>query len=83
MLWGKKSSNVTQAVGSATEALPHRNGGHVVDARHKQPVVVSIFARCDVMSDTSNNNGRVLQTSLGDCIPDKALHSNVDLRKTT
>lgn len=65
------------------ETLPHHNGGHVVGPRHQQPVVVAVFACCDVMSNASNNNGCVLQASLGDCIPDKTFHSNVDLRKTT
>lgn len=67
---------------AATETLPHYNCGHVVGPRHKQSVVIAKFARCDVMSNSGNNNGRVLQASSGDCIPDKAFHTDVDLRKT-
>lgn len=67
---------------AATETLPHYNRSHVVGPRHKQSVVIAVFARCDVMSNAGHNNGRVLQSSSSDCIPDKAFHTNVDLRKT-
>lgn len=67
---------------AATETLPQYNCSHVVGPRHKQSVVITKFACCNVMSNTGNNNGRVLQASSSDCIPDKAFHTDVDLRKT-
>lgn len=67
---------------AATETLPHYNCGHVVGPRHKQSVVIAKFACCDIMSNTGNYNGRILQASSSDCILDKAFHTDVDLRKT-
>lgn len=67
---------------AATETLPHHKSSHVVGSRHQQPVVIPKFPCCDVMSDTGNSNGRIVQASSCDCIPHKALHANVDLRKT-
>lgn len=64
------------------ETLPHDNCSHIVGPRYKQSVVIAKLARCDVMSNTSNNNGGILQASSSDRIPDKAFHTDVDLRKT-
>lgn len=77
--FGERNQMKEQA---APETLPHYNCGHVVGPRHKQSVVIPKFPCCDVMSNTGNNNGRVLQAISSDCIPHKAFHTNVDLRKT-
>lgn len=67
---------------AATETLPHHKSSHVVGPRHQQPVVITKPPCCDVVSNTSNSNGGIFQASSSDCIPHKALHSNVHLRKT-
>lgn len=77
----KEQEQLAVRAQAATETLPQHKSSHVVGPRHQQPVEITKFPCCDVMSDTGNGNGGIVQASSCDCIPHKALHANVDLRK--